>query len=199
MRHGAVVLIALLAAGLGVGAGLLVSGPGPVWRTELGQRALQAAAETAKPPPEGVPMARRGDPLPAMLLPALSGGQVQLPEAYAGRPLLINFWASWCAPCVKEMPELDRYARTQGAGGVQVVGIALDDAASVQAFLARVPVSYPILLDMPGPADSSVQVGNVMSVLPYTVLVGADGRILRQRSGLFDPGELEGFARPAAP
>ena len=197
MRHGAVVLVALLAAGLGVGAGLLVSGPGPVWRTELGQRALQVAAETAKPPPEGVPLARKGDPLPGLLLTALSGGQVRLPDAYAGRPLLINFWASWCAPCVKEMPELDRYARTQGANGVQVVGIALDDAASVQAFLARVPVNYPILLDTPGPADSSVQVGNVMSVLPYTVLVSADGRILRQRSGLFDPGELEGFARPA--
>ena len=199
MRHGTVLLVALAAAALGVGAGLLVSGPGPVWRTELGQRALQSAAEAAKPPPDGVRMARRGEPMPEIALPALSGERVALPAAYAGRPLLLNFWASWCAPCVKEMPELDRFAQTQGADGVQVVGIALEDAAAVQVFLARIPVTYPILLDTPGPADSSVQVGNAMGVLPYSVLIGADGRILRQRAGPFDPGELDGFARPASP
>jgi len=199
MRHGTVILVALAAAALGVGAGLLVSGPGPVWRTELGQRALQSAAEAAKPPPDGVRMARRGEAMPEIALPALSGERIVLPAAYAGRPLLLNFWASWCAPCVKEMPELDRYARTQGTDGVQVVGIALEDAGAVRAFLARIPVTYPILLDTPGPADSSVQVGNAMGVLPYSVLIGADGRILRQRAGPFDPGELDGFARPASP
>lgn len=199
MRHGAVIVVALAAAALGVGAGLLVSGPGPVWRTELGQRTLQRAAEVAKPPPEGVRMARRGEPMPSIALPALSGERIALPADYAGRPLLLNFWASWCAPCVKEMPELDRFAQTQGADGVQVVGIALEDAEAVRAFLARIPVTYPILLDTPGPADSSVQVGNAMGVLPYSVLIGADGRILRQRAGPFDPGELDDFARVAAP
>ena len=199
MRHGAVILVALAAAALGVGAGLLVSGPGPIWRTELGQRALQSAAEVAKPPPEGVRMARRGEAMPVIALPALSGERIALPAAYAGRPLLLNFWASWCAPCVKEMPELDRFAQTQGTDGVQVVGIALEDAEAVRAFLTRIPVTYPILLDTPGPADSSVQVGNAMGVLPYSVLIGADGRILRQRAGPFDPGELDGFARPASP
>ncbi len=199
MRHGAVIVVALAAAALGVGAGLLVSGPGPVWRTELGQRTLQRAAEVAKPPPEGVRMARRGEPMPSIALPALSGERIALPADYAGRPLLLNFWASWCAPCVKEMPELDRFAQTQGADGVQVVGIALEDAEAVRAFLARIPVTYPILLDTPGPADSSVQVGNAMGVLPYSVLIGADGRILRQRAGPFDPSELDDFARVAAP
>lgn len=198
MRHRNVVLVALLAAGLGVGAGLLVSGPGPVWRTELGQRALQTAAEAAKPPPDGVRMARRGERMPEITLPALSGERVILPAAHAGRPLLLNFWASWCAPCVKEMPELDRYARSQGSDGVQVIGIALEDEAAVRAFLARVPVDYPILLDTPGPADSSVQVGNAMGVLPYSVLIDTEGRILRQRAGPFDPGELDGFARTSS-
>ena len=137
--------------------------------------------------------------MPVIALPALSGERIALPAAYAGRPLLLNFWASWCAPCVKEMPELDRFAQAQGADGVQVVGIALEDAEAVRAFLTRIPVTYPILLDTPGPADSSVQVGNAMGVLPYSVLIDADGRILRQRAGPFDPGELDGFAHPVAP
>jgi hypothetical protein len=77
-----------------------------------------------------------------------------------------------------------------------VVGIALDDKASVEAFLRRVPVTYPILLDTAGPADSSVRLGNPKGVLPYSVLVSADGRLLKQRIGPFDPGEIDDWANP---
>ncbi|HSR65680.1 MAG TPA: TlpA disulfide reductase family protein, partial [Xanthomonadaceae bacterium] len=96
----------------------------------------------------------------------------------------------------KEMPELQRFAATQGPNGVQVVGIALDDVAAVRAFLRRVPVRYPILVDAPGPADAGVRLGNPRGVLPYSVLVSADGRLLKQRIGPFDPGELGAWARP---
>jgi len=89
------------------------------------------------------------------------------------------------------MPELQRFAEQQGANGVQVVGIALDDPAAVQAFLERVPVSYPILLDTPGPADAGVRLGNPKGVLPYSVLVSDDGRLLKQRIGPFADGEIE--------
>ena len=92
------------------------------------------------------------------------------------------------------MPELDRFARSQGPNGVQVVGIALDEADAVRAFLGRVPVAYPILLDRPGPADSSVRLGNVRGVLPYSVLIGVDGRILKQKLGPFARGEIDGWA-----
>ena len=93
------------------------------------------------------------------------------------------------------MPELQRFAAEQGANGVQVVGIALDDAVSVQAFLDRVPVAYPILLDAPGPADAGVRLGNPKGVLPYSVLVSADGRLLKQRIGPFAAGEISAWAR----
>ena len=66
--------------------------------------------------------------------------------------------------------------------------------AAVRAFLRRVPVGYPILLDAPGPADAGVRLGNPRGMLPYSVLIGADGRLLKQRLGPFDPGELEGWA-----
>jgi thiol-disulfide isomerase/thioredoxin len=195
MKHGtvAVLLVALLAGGLGVVASLLATGPGPLLQTELGQRALNAALAVSAPkPPDGVTMAHRGERLAPLALAGIHDGKhVDLPGAYGGRPLIINVWASWCAPCVKEMPELQRFAAQQGANGVQVVGIALDDPAAVQAFLERVPVSYPILLDTPGPADAGVRLGNPKGVLPYSVLVSDDGRLLKQRIGPFADGEIE--------
>ena len=195
MKQGtaAVLLVALLAGGLGVVASLLGTGPGPLLQTELGQRALNAALAVSAPkPPDGVTVAHRGERLAPLALAGIHDGKlVDLPGAYAGRLLVINVWASWCAPCVKEMPELQRFAAQQGANGVQVVGIALDDPAAVQAFLQRVPVSYPILLDTPGPADAGVRLGNPKGVLPYSVLVSDDGRLLKQRIGPFADGEIE--------
>ncbi|HEX2083019.1 MAG TPA: TlpA disulfide reductase family protein [Xanthomonadaceae bacterium] len=192
-----ILLVALVAGLLGLAASLLGTGPGPLLRTEAGQRALQGVLSASAPaPPADVRVAERGEPIPALTLPALDGGPVRLPKAYAGRPLLINFWASWCGPCIEEMPELQRYASAQGNGGVQVVGIALDDKAAVEAFLRRVPVDYPILLDVAGPADSSVRLGNPKGVLPYSILVSADGRLLKQRIGPFAHGEIDRWARP---
>jgi thiol-disulfide isomerase/thioredoxin len=134
--------------------------------------------------------------MPALELATLDGRTLALPAAYAGRPLLINLWASWCAPCLTEMPELDRFAATQPANALQVVGIALDDPDAVRAYLLRTPVHYPILLDVAGPRDSAVRLGNTHGVLPYSVLVGADGRVLRQKLGPFAPGEVARWAAP---
>ena len=192
-----VVLVALLAGTLGALASLATRGPGPLLRTEWGQRVLgRWFAATAPAVPPGVPVAAVGDPVPALALPALDGHPVHVPGDFAGRPLLVNVWASWCGPCIEEMPELQRFAAAQGDGGTQVVGIALDDAAAVQAFLQRIPVDYPILLDTPGPADSGVRLGNPKGVLPYSVLVSADGRLLKQRIGPFVHGEIGRWATP---
>ena len=187
-------LVALAAGALGVVASLMTSGPGPLLRSELGQRLLGSALSAAAPaPPAGVIVAKRGDLVPAINVRDLAGNRIELPAKYAGRPLLVNVWASWCAPCIKEMPELQRFAAQQAANGVQVVGIALDEADAVHAFLQRVPVSYPILLDTPGPADAGVRLGNPKGVLPYSVLISADGRLLKQRIGPFDDGEIDAW------
>lgn len=190
-------LVALLAAIAGAVAGVLYN-PGtlaPLASTELGQRVLQGVlASTAPPPPAGLAVAERGQPLPVLHLQALDGNVVELPRHFRGRPLLINLWASWGGPCIREMPELQRFASEQDANGVQVVGIALDDTDAVHAFLQRTPVAYPILIDTPGPADAGVRLGNPKGVLPYSVLVSADGRLLKQRIGPFAEGEIAGWA-----
>jgi len=191
----AVVLVAVAAAGLGFIASLLVSGSPLLLRSELGQRALGWWMSATSTAPADLAVAHRGEVLPPMRLSALDGRVVSLPADYAGRPLLINLWASWCGPCVREMPALQRFHAQQGGNGVQVVGIALDDPQAVRAFLGRVGVHYPILVDTPGPTDAGVRLGNPKGVLPYSVLVSADGRLLRQHLGPFADDEIAQWAR----
>lgn len=179
----ALLWVAVLAGGLGLWAG---------HRLEQGAAAPEAVPAGRATMPAG-DIAGIGDPLPALSLPDLAGERVEL-RTFAGRPLLINVWASWCAPCVQEMPELARFATAQGSDGVQVLGLALDTPEGVRDFLARVPVAYPIVLETPGPADASVRLGNTQGLLPYTVLVDAQGRIVRRKLGPFAEGEIEGWA-----
>jgi len=194
---GLIVAVAVLAGVLGILASLWFGGS-PLLRTEAGQRGLQAVMEATAPvPPAGVTPARRGDPMPPVSLPDLLGSTQNLNTLYAGRPLLINVWASWCGPCIEEMPELNRYAQAQGPDGVQVIGLALDTPDNIRWFLGRVPVSYPIVVDTPGRADASVWLGNTKGVLPYSVLVSAQGRILKQKVGPFAAGEIGDWAADA--
>ena len=178
---------AVLAGGLGLWAGLQLDGS-----ARKGSGSFSVAGN--EPDPGVGPVAAGiGDPLPPIVLPDLSGAPVDL-QRFRGRPLLINVWASWCAPCVEEMPELARFTAAQGDQGVQVLGLALDTPDGVRDFLRRVPVDYPIVLETPGPADASVRLGNTQGLLPYTVLVDRQGRIVRQKLGPFAHGEIKGWA-----
>jgi len=175
---------AVLAGGLGLWAGF-----------SLGPRPSPPASPPAQP---AIAVATPGQPLPPLRLTGLDGYQIEL-QQLQGRPLLINVWASWCAPCVEEMPELQRYADSQGQQGVQVLGLALDTPEQVAAFLQRVPVRYPIAIDTPGPADASVRLGNRQGLLPYTVLIDADGVVGAQKLGPFAAGEIDAWVTSALP
>lgn len=192
-----IVLVALAAGVVGGVAGLWFNGSNVLLRSDIGQRALHEVISTTAPPAaDGLAVAKRGETIPTLQLPDLDGQIVELPAAHMGRSQLINFWASWCGPCIEEMPELDRFAASQGTDGVQVIGIALDDIEAVNAFLQQVPVAYPILIDAAGPADSGVQLGNLRGVLPYTVLLDAQGRLIKQKIGPFQHGEIDQWVIP---
>ena len=195
-----ILVVALLAAVAGAAASLYFE-PTIALRlagTEPGQRVLETVLDAKAPtPPAGTKIAKRGNIVPAMTLATPNGARVEIPRDWAGKPTLVNLWASWCAPCLKEMPELQAFASEQAANGVQVVGIALDDSASVQAMLQRLAITYPNLIDAPGPADAGVRLGNPAGVLPYSVLVSADGRVLKTRIGPFaDLAEIRDWAAP---
>lgn len=137
-----------------------------------------------------------GQPMPAISLPDLNGKLHRLSD-YRGRRLILNFWASWCAPCVEEMPALDRITRKFGERAPIVIGIAMDDPAHVRAFLAVHPVKYPILIGQMTTPDTSSQLGDMDQVLPYSVLIGADGRILATHVGSLDGFRLEQWLKQA--
>lgn len=136
-----------------------------------------------------------GDTAPDFALPDLSGTTRTLAD-FRGRPLLINFWATWCGPCVEEMPLLAAVRATHTAAGLEVVGIALDDPDAVQEFVTRLAIDYPILLDVPGRGDTSLRYGDAQGVLPYTVLIDAQGRIAGIRAGSFNEASLRTFLAP---
>lgn len=107
-----------------------------------------------------------------------------------GRPLLINFWATWCPPCIEELPLLDAFQRENIRNGWQVLGLAVDKLAPVQAFLARQPLSFPVALAGLEGLDLSKKLGNQVGGLPFTVLIGADGEILNRKIGKLSEEDL---------
>jgi thiol-disulfide isomerase/thioredoxin len=139
---------------------------------------------------------KAGDVAPPFARSDLGGTAHSLSD-WRGKLVLINFWASWCGPCREEMPLLDRAQKRYADKGLQVVGVAADDAAATKAFLAKTPVDYPVLIDDPASgADLSAAYGNDRSVLPYTALVGRDGHVLALRMGKFSEASLDRWLLP---
>ena len=120
------------------------------------------------------------------------GGQLAL-DALRGRPLLLNFWATWCPPCVAELPLLDRFARAQPANGWQVVGLAVDNLAPVVAFLAKRPVGFAIGLAGMDGVDLARTLGNAGGGLPFTAVFDRSGLLVRRKLGLIEPADLQSW------
>lgn len=125
------------------------------------------------------------------------GGTLAL-NALRGRPLLVNFWATWCAPCVREMPQIDRFYQEFKANGWQVLGLAIDGPTPVREFLGRIPVGFPIGLAGLEGTTLVKDLGNEQGGLPFTVVFDADGRLVRQKMGETSYEELADWARALA-
>ncbi len=99
---------------------------------------------------------------------------------FKGKPLVINFWATWCTPCVEEMPLIDAFFREKESKGWQVLGLAIDQPSRVRQFLSQFPVSYTIGLAGLNGTDLSKMLGNDVGGLPFTIVLDANG-VLKQR------------------
>ncbi|MGH8122143.1 MAG: TlpA family protein disulfide reductase [Rudaea sp.] len=148
----------------------------------------------AVPVPSGVDVLKLGDTRLDLELTDISGTPRHLGE-WDGKLVLLNFWASWCGPCREEMPLLDA-TRTKLAGkDLEVVGIAIDETRAVQDFLKDNPVHYPILIGNEDD-DASLRFGDTRGVLPYSVLIGRDGKLLARRAGSFSESSLAHWLEP---
>ena len=147
------------------GAGMIAAGAGAGWALWREQR--------------GEPM---DDAFWSLRFDRPEGGQLAM-SALRGQVLVLNFWATWCPPCIKELPEFDRLHQAQSGRGVQVVGLAVDGPTPVREFLARLPVRFAIGLAGFEGVDLSRQLGNSSGALPFTVVFDREGRIKHRKLG----------------
>ena len=118
-----------------------------------------------------------------------SGPAVEL-SRLRGHPLLLNFWATWCAPCVHELPLLDRFRHDAGARAWQVVGLAIDNREAVLGFLKQQPVSLTIGLASIGGVDLARSLGNSSGALPFTAVFDSTGRLADHKLGVIESADL---------
>lgn len=130
------------------------------------------------------------DPFYGHTYPDLQGGEVELTQ-YLGKPLVLNFWATWCPPCVKEMPDLDALHKKHTS--VHFVGLAVDTAKNVDKFIEKVQVSYPLLVAGHGGIKQMRDLGNKTGGLPFTVIFDEKGQIATKILGQIKPDELDSY------
>ncbi|MGE0073030.1 MAG: redoxin family protein [Thiomonas sp.] len=120
----------------------------------------------------------------------LQGQNVDIAR-FRGKPLIVNFWASWCPPCIAEMPDFSRFYTQNKDKGIQMIGIALDNPTAVREFLQAHPVSYPILLGGINGVALSASLGNKQGGLPFTIVLNAKGDVVFQHLGKTSFDELQ--------
>ena len=121
------------------------------------------------------------------------GGELAM-ASLKGKPLLVNFWATWCPPCVEELPLLDAFFREQQPKGWQVLGLAVDQPSAVRTFLGRAPVSFPVGMAGLGGTELAKSLGNLAGGLPFSVVLGADGSVRHRRMGRVTADDLRQWA-----
>lgn len=120
-------------------------------------------------------------------------GQTVSMRSFQGRPLVVNFWATWCPPCVEELPLLDSFFKQNAANGWQVLGLAVDQPSAVRNFLQKTPVSFPIGLAGLGGTELGKSLGNLSGGLPFTVVFGKDGTAAHRKMGKVTTADLSAW------
>ena len=181
-------LVVVAAGALGLAAGALVDhvrAPAAAPAASLDE-AIQAAPET----PQVV-----GTASPAVELPGLDGEPRSLAE-FDDRVVLLNFWATWCPPCLEEIPALSALQAQLGGQGLQVVGLALDEHQATREFAAELGIDYPVLVGGDAAFALSERFGNLPATLPYTAVIDRTGTIRAVHRGALTQAEAAELVRP---
>lgn len=156
--------------------------------------ALLVCAFHAAPARAAGPEPWTGGPTPPLSLRDLDGRELRL-ENFRGRVVVVNFWATWCAPCREEMPEFMKAQAEHGPKGLQFVGIAVDQADKVAQFAKEIGLNYPTLVGGFGAMELSKTLGNSLMALPFTVVLDRKGAVAHTQLGVLKPDKLESIVR----
>ncbi|MCF8210632.1 MAG: TlpA family protein disulfide reductase [Rhodoferax sp.] len=172
----------------------------PVWQRRWVVGALGAAAASA-----GLGLAwwnfsdqaADSEPVPGFwgLQWDTPGGAILQAASFRGRPLLINFWATWCPPCIEELPLINRFFHEHRANGWQVLALAVDRLAPVQSFLSKNPLDFPVGMAGLNGTDLGRALGNLTGGLPFSVVVGQQGGVLKRKLGRLTEADLGVWSR----
>ena len=175
--------LVLGSVGLGIGAWLRHRQPAAVTGETV---AASASAASAALPPL--------TPIPSPIV--TTDGRTLTDADIAGRVVVLNFWAPWCPPCVREMPELDKFARSDAARDVLVIGLAIDEQPAVDKFVTAHPVSFPIsILGYAGLAWARRVSNDPNVALPFTAVFDRSQRLAQHKFGATNAEELTGWVR----
>ena len=122
-------------------------------------------------------------------------GEVVSMARFKGRPLLLNFWATWCPPCVEELPLLNAFFQAREAQGWQVMGLAVDQPSAVRRFLEKMPLAFPVGMAGLSGTDLSRNLGNGPGALPFTVLFDPAGKAVQRKLGKVSAEDLQAWAQ----
>jgi len=124
-----------------------------------------------------------------------AGGTVRAMSDYRGKVVVVNFWATWCVPCVQEIPAFSK-AHADAGGRVAFVGLGIDSPGNITAFAERLKPSYPLVAAGAGGTELIRAFGNPSGALPFTVVLGPDGRVLASHLGRVDDAQLQQWIAP---
>jgi thiol-disulfide isomerase/thioredoxin len=136
-----------------------------------------------------VQTSQAASPLPDFSFPDVSG-KIRHSAEWQGKVRIINFWATWCPPCIEEIPEFIKMQKQYGDKGVQFIGIAIEEREPVADYLKSIAINYPILIGGIDATALSQQMGNVINAVPFTVVVNREGQIIHQQPGPFSDEQM---------